>query len=59
MAERALALGGTISGEHGIGFGKLDLMAAEHGPAWDVMRQIKGALDPKNLMNPGKMVRVE
>ncbi len=58
MAERALALGGTISGEHGIGFGKLELMAAEHGPAWDVMGQIKTALDPKNLMNPGKMVRV-
>ena len=58
MAERALSLGGTISGEHGIGFGKLELMAAEHGPAWDVMGQIKTALDPKNLMNPGKMVRV-
>jgi D-lactate dehydrogenase (cytochrome) len=57
MAERALALGGTISGEHGIGFGKLDLMDAEHGAAWDVMAQIKQALDPKNLMNPGKVVR--
>lgn len=56
MAERALRLGGTITGEHGIGFGKLPLMAAEHGAAWGVMGQIKRALDPMNLMNPGKMV---
>jgi D-lactate dehydrogenase (cytochrome) len=57
MAERALRLGGTITGEHGIGCGKLGYMAAEHGAAWDVMGQIKHALDPANLMNPGKMVR--
>lgn len=57
MAERALHLGGTITGEHGIGRGKLGYMAAEHGAAWDVMGQIKLALDPANLMNPGKMVR--
>lgn len=56
MAERALRLGGTISGEHGIGFGKLGYMAAEHGAAWPVMGQIKRALDPHNLMNPGKLV---
>lgn len=57
MVERALHLGGTISGEHGIGCGKLAYMAAEHGAAWDVMGQIKRALDPAGLMNPGKMVR--
>jgi D-lactate dehydrogenase (cytochrome) len=57
MVERALELGGTISGEHGIGCGKLGYMAAEHGAAWDVMGQIKRALDPAGLMNPGKMVR--
>jgi D-lactate dehydrogenase (cytochrome) len=57
MVERALELGGTISGEHGIGCGKLGYMAAEHGAAWDVMGQIKHALDPAGLMNPGKMVR--
>lgn len=57
MVERALQLGGTITGEHGIGSGKLGYMAAEHGAAWDVMGQIKRALDPANLMNPGKMVR--
>lgn len=57
MAERALQLGGTITGEHGIGCGKLGYMEAEHGGAWDVMGQIKRALDPAGLMNPGKMVR--
>jgi len=57
MAERALAMGGTITGEHGIGIGKLGYMAAEHGAGWDVMRQIKRALDPEGLMNPGKLVR--
>ncbi|WP_430464564.1 FAD-binding oxidoreductase [Tabrizicola sp.] len=56
MAERSLALGGTISGEHGVGMGKLPLMAAEHGPAWAIMGHIKRALDPHDLMNPGKMV---
>jgi D-lactate dehydrogenase (cytochrome) len=57
MIERALRMGGTITGEHGIGCGKLDYMAAEHGAAWDVMGQLKRALDPAGLMNPGKMVR--
>ncbi len=56
MAERALGLGGTITGEHGVGMGKLPLMEAEHGAAWAVMGQIKRALDPQNLMNPGKLV---
>ncbi len=56
MAERSLRLGGTISGEHGIGFGKRGLMAAEHGAAWGVMGRIKAALDPRGLMNPGKLV---
>ncbi len=57
MAKRALRLGGTVSGEHGIGMGKLAYMADEHGPAWTVMGDIKRALDPKNIMNPGKLVR--
>jgi D-lactate dehydrogenase (cytochrome) len=56
MAERALGLGGTITGEHGVGMGKLPLMAAEHGAAWALMGQIKRALDPQDLMNPGKLV---
>lgn len=57
MNERALALGGTVTGEHGIGFGKLGYMEAEHGAAWDVMGDIKRALDPAGILNPGKMVR--
>ena len=58
MVERALRMGGTSTGEHGIGAGKLDYMAAEHGPAWDVMAGIKRALDPQNILNPGKVVRL-
>jgi D-lactate dehydrogenase (cytochrome) len=56
MAERALRLGGTVSGEHGIGLGKLKYMAREHGEGWVVMAQIKAALDPEGVMNPGKLV---
>jgi D-lactate dehydrogenase (cytochrome) len=56
MAERALRLDGTITGEHGIGLGKRGMMAAEHGAAWAVMGALKHALDPLNLMNPGKLV---
>ena len=56
MADRALRLSGTITGEHGVGFGKLGHMAAEHGEAWQVMGTLKRALDPLGLMNPGKVV---
>jgi len=56
MAERSLRLGGTITGEHGIGLGKRGMMATEHGAAWAVMGALKRALDPLNLMNPGKLV---
>ncbi|MDB5808837.1 MAG: linked oxidase, C-terminal domain protein 1 [Betaproteobacteria bacterium] len=55
---RALAMGGTSTGEHGIGIGKLDFLDAEHGDAVTVMRSIKQALDPHNLLNPGKVLRV-
>ena len=55
MVKRALEMGGTCTGEHGIGIGKQDFLRAEHGIAVDVMRQIKHSLDPKGLMNPGKI----
>ncbi|MGB5836680.1 MAG: FAD-linked oxidase C-terminal domain-containing protein [Albidovulum sp.] len=58
MAERALRLGGTITGEHGVGMGKMDLMELEHGQAYEVMARIKRALDPDGILNPGKLVKV-
>jgi len=56
LVERALRLGGTCSGEHGVGIGKLKYLAAEHGAALGVMRSIKKAMDPNNVMNPGKLI---
>lgn len=56
LIERALAAGGTCTGEHGIGTGKRAYMEAEHGEGWAVMRTIKAALDPLGIMNPGKLV---
>ncbi|MBT8408324.1 MAG: 2-hydroxy-acid oxidase, partial [Alphaproteobacteria bacterium] len=57
MVERALEMGGTATGEHGVGIGKLAYMEREHGPGWDVMGEIKRALDPEGILNPGKLVR--
>ena len=56
MVERALKLGGTATGEHGIGIGKRGYMEQEHGAAWSVMGRLKKAMDPGNIMNPGKLV---
>jgi D-lactate dehydrogenase (cytochrome) len=55
MVERALAMDGTCTGEHGVGLGKQDWLVAELGEAVDVMRTIKRALDPHDLFNPGKI----
>lgn len=56
LAHMALGMGGTITGEHGIGMGKRYMMGEEHGEAWAVMGAIKAALDPQNILNPGKVV---
>jgi D-lactate dehydrogenase (cytochrome) len=58
MVARALSMDGTCTGEHGVGYGKMDFLFAEHGEAIEVMRTIKRAIDPDNLMNPGKIVSI-
>ena len=58
MVSRAIAMDGTCTGEHGVGMHKMDFLIEEHGEAAiDTMRTIKHALDPHNLMNPGKIIR--
>jgi D-lactate dehydrogenase (cytochrome) len=56
LVDRALAMGGTCTGEHGVGIGKIGSLMKETGEAYEYMRRIKQALDPDNIMNPGKVV---
>lgn len=57
LTERTLAMGGTISGEHGVGFGKKKFMEREHGAdAWALMGGIKASFDPNGILNPGKLL---
>jgi len=56
LIARALAMNGTCTGEHGVGYGKMKFLEAEHGEAVEVMRAIKRTLDPDSRMNPGKVV---
>jgi D-lactate dehydrogenase (cytochrome) len=59
LVDRALAMDGTCTGEHGVGQGKMKYLAAEHGePALEAMRALKRALDPLDILNPGKIVNV-
>ncbi len=58
LAARAIAMDGTCTGEHGIGQGKIAYLESELGSALDVMRTLKRAIDPDNIMNPGKIVRL-
>ena len=56
LVQIGLSLGGTITGEHGVGLGKQKYMEQEHGSALALMRQIKGWMDPNNVLNPGKVL---
>jgi D-lactate dehydrogenase (cytochrome) len=55
IVEKAIEMGGTCTGEHGIGIGKRKFMELEHGGSYELMRSIKELIDPKGLMNPGKI----
>jgi D-lactate dehydrogenase (cytochrome) len=59
LVQRAQGMGGTCSGEHGVGSGKKKYLSAEHGEALEVMRSLKRTLDPDNRMNPGKVLDVD
>lgn len=55
IVQQAVDVGGTCTAEHGIGIGKRKFMQLEHGGGYELMKQIKDLIDPKGLMNPGKI----
>lgn len=59
MVERALAMDGTCTGEHGVGLGKMKYLSEEHGEALELMRVLKRSIDPFGIFNPGKVLDVE
>lgn len=59
IVHYALSKNGTCTGEHGVGIGKQKYQEAEHGEAYHAMKLIKKALDPNNILNPGKIVKVD
>jgi len=56
IVEYALSRGGTCTGEHGVGVGKMKYQRQEHGQALDVMNNLKKMFDPNNILNPGKVI---
>jgi len=57
LVKRALAMEGTCTGEHGIGYGKMGWLREEHGEGVELMAALKRTFDPDNLLNPGKVVQ--
>jgi D-lactate dehydrogenase (cytochrome) len=55
IVRRAIDLGGTATGEHGVGIGKRKFMSQEHGVSLEIMKRIKFLFDPNGIMNPGKI----
>ena len=55
MVSKAISLGGTATGEHGVGIGKREFMLQEHGKRLDWMKKVKDLFDPNGILNPGKI----
>lgn len=59
LMQRTIAVGGTVTGEHGVGYGKIPLLQRQYGDGTvEMLRRVKAAFDPHSIMNPGKIVHV-